>query len=359
MTKPAARIAAALSIGLVTLASAATDEARVPPFNNIYDVAWVRSEDGTVSNLQKAADELSQYDVVFFGELHSHPGNHLAQMQLLQALHERFPDMTLSLEQFERDTQTLVDQYLAGEIGERVLRKEGRGWDNYVSSYRPLVEYAKANELPVITSNAPKNIVICVGKKGPEVLDEIPQPDRGWVAAELHVEEGAYMDKYMDFMVNTFSHGGKKEDPDAENEEDDGGKVEIPEAMRPMMMRSFSAQVTRDDTMAESIAMHLGDNAGRKVMHLDGFFHSDSHLGTVERLKMRLPELKIAVINPVTVEDNAAPAWTEEEMPAEFVDEDTQMAYEMEILQKRSGNTCDYGVQDAQPEKDKAQEHSS
>ena len=220
--------------------------------------------------------------------------------------------MTLSLEQFERDTQPAVDGYLAGTIGEKELQEDGRGWDNYEQSYRPLVEYAKHNQLPVIASNAPKNIVICVGKEGPEILDRIPQPDRSWVAADLHVDEGAYLDKYMDFIAQSSSHGPSKEDIGTDEADEEVVVPEIPEAMRPMVMRSFSAQVTRDDTMAESIAQHLQKNPGRKVLHLNGHFHSASHLGTVERLKIRMPDLKIAVINPIDVEDNNAPAWTED-----------------------------------------------
>ena len=324
----------------------------IAPLNDYYDVAWVRSADGGAPTLQQVADELAGFDVVFFGEFHGHPGNHLAQMKLFRALHERSADLTLSLEQFERDTQSLVDQYRAGEIGEKVLEEDARAWPNYTSSYRPLVEYAVDQQLPIIAANAPKNVVICVGKKGPEILDAMPETDRGWVAETLHVDEGAYLDKYMHFMSQSSSHGGG----------DDAGEVELSPMMRAMVMKSFAAQVTRDDTMAESIARHLRDNPGRKVMHLNGNFHSASHLGTVERLKLRLPELKIAVINPIAVEDNNAPAWTAEDsatgdflllvrqLPDQFVSEERELQFQRDVLSKRMGNKCEYAVEDAAEE---------
>jgi hypothetical protein len=284
---------------------------------------------------------------------------------MFQALHERFPDISLSLEQFERDTQPLIDQYLAGEIGEKALEKAARAWPNYKSSYRPLVEYAASHELPVIAANAPKNIVICVGKKGPEILDEIPQPDRSWVAEVLHLEEGAYFDKYMALMGDGSTHGGGGKHSDDVEEPADGAVAGDSEekasnapglspAIRAMVMRSFAAQVTRDDTMAESIAKHLRDHPERKVLHLDGHFHSESYLGIVERLKIRMPELKLAVINPVEVADSAAPAWTEKdlttgdylllmhELPDAFVKEENELEFQRELMGKRSGNTCEY-----------------
>jgi uncharacterized iron-regulated protein len=325
-------------------AAAASSATVAAPLEDFYDVAWVRSADGSVRSLQQVADELSAYDVVFFGEYHSHSGNHLAQMQMFEALQKRNTNMSLSLEQFERDTQPLVDQYLAGEIGEKVLEEDARAWDNYKESYRPLVEYAVANKLPVIAANAPKNIVICVGKKGPEIIDKIPEPDRSWIAAELHVEEGAYLDKYIAAMGGSSHARGPG----------DEAATELSPMMRAMVMRSFAAQVTRDDTMAESIAMHLQSNPGRKVLHLNGNFHSASHLGTVERLQKRMPDLKIAVINPVAVEDNSAPAWTEEDTgtgdflllvqgpPVMFVSEERELEFQREIMSKRAGNKCEY-----------------
>jgi uncharacterized iron-regulated protein len=368
MKKIAAFTIAAISISVSACASTAQtvspDAGAAPPavgpLKNIYETALIKSSTGEVRTVEQAADELSGYDVVFFGEFHGHPGNHLQQMRIFQALHERNPDMALSMEQFERDTQASVDQYLAGEIGEQAMQDDARGWDNYEQSYRPLVEYAKHNGLPVIASNAPKGIVICVGKHGPEILDQIPQPDRGWVAEELHLGEGAYWDKYLHFIASSFTHGAGGKDSDTGHQGEKATETEIPEEMLPMAKRSFSAQVTRDDTMAESIAKHLEQHPGRKVLHLDGNFHSASHLGTVERLKIRMPELKIAVINPIGVEDSNAPVWSEEDAatgdyilliqnpPEPFVNEDRQLEFEREVIKKRMGNTCEYGKEPAE-----------
>ena len=362
MYKPGAIAVAALFVSL-TACTEISDSDQTPtaepvpvitPLKNLYDTIWIQGSDGSIKTLAEVADDLSRYDVVFFGEFHGHSGIHLAQMQLFEALHERYPDTTLSLEQFERDTQALVDSYLAGEIGEKVLQEDGRGWANYEQSYRPLVEYARDNQLPVVAANAPKSAVICVGRKGADILEEMPMPDRGWVAAELHLDEGAYWDKYVDFVTKSSTHGGDKTSETAEADDTTGTEVEMSEAVKAMVLKSFTGQVLRDDTMAESIAMHLQDNPGRKVFHLDGNFHSASHLGTVERLKLRMPELKIAVINPIAVEDNSAPAWTEEdaatgdyillvrEVPEMFVDEDKEKEFERKTMKKRMSNKCVY-----------------
>jgi uncharacterized iron-regulated protein len=262
---------------------------------DLNDFALFYTDRGQVTprptDVAEASAILKDFDVIFIGEEHRHPGNHIAQMALFRSLHERSPDMALSMEQFERDVQNVVDDFLAGKIGETPFRDKSRAWDNYVTSYRPLVEYARDFGLPVIAAEAPTMVVRCVGERGPEFLNTMKPEQRGWAAAELNLGDGPYKEKYMGFAAGNASHG--------ENTNKDKTDKKAPSAAA---LRSFAAQVTRDDTMAESIYLHLQKNPGRKVVHLNGFFHTESFLGTAERLQLRDPKLKIAVVNPVHVQ---------------------------------------------------------
>jgi uncharacterized iron-regulated protein len=265
----------------------------------------MRTDGGTHSpqtmSVDQAADVLATYDAIFIGESHRHPGNHLAQMELFRAIHERAPALSLSMEQFERDVQPVVDDYLAGKIGESPFMAKSRAWNNYTTSYRPLVEYAKEHKLPVIAANAPEDAVRCIGREGEAFLARMKPEQRGWIAAQLHTQDGPYKDKFLGFVSHDAGHGG------------DGAKEKPKEKKPPSesALRSFAAQVARDDTMAESIALHLQKNPARKVVHLNGAFHSDAFLGAVERLKMRMPNLKIAVVSPTQPPNPADPKVTE------------------------------------------------
>jgi len=274
------------------------------PLLDFYDTVLVLTHAGESAppagsalrpvTVAQAADTLAGFDVVFYGERHDHAGVHLGQMQLLRELHQRDPHWVLSLEQFERDVQAVVDDYLAGRIGEATLIDKGRAWNNYATSYRPLVLFAKDHHLPVVAAEAPGWAISCVGQWGPDILGQFTALERAWVAADVHVTPGAYRDKYLKFLSTSPVHGG--------------GAASTPEAAA-KAQRSFSAQAARDDTMAESIAGALQRHPGYKVLHLTGSFHSSEFLGTVERLRLRDPKLKIAVIDPVEVENPGAPGF--------------------------------------------------
>lgn len=312
------------------------------PLADLTDYRLIDPTSGQTVLVEEAAQALAQADVVFLGETHRHPGNHLAQMALFRAIHQIKNDTALSLEQFERDVQPVLDQYLAGEIGEATLRDKGRAWDNYPVSYRPLVEYAKTHGLPVIAAEAPNMVVRCVGRQGPDFLDTIPVDKRDWAAAKLYLNDGPYKDRFIAFATADGGHG-------APASEDAGEDDSVSEAT----LRSFAAQVTRDDTMAESIVQHIDANPGRTVVHLNGSFHSAAFLGTAERVKWRRPDLNIAVVHPLEVEDAAAPEVPDDKLgegtyllliapaPDAYVSDDEELAAIMEQMKFRESVDCE------------------
>jgi uncharacterized iron-regulated protein len=320
------------------------------PLADFYDSVFVLTEAGATVpravSVAGLADRLLGYDVIFFGEFHRHPGVHLQQQRLLRALHERAPALILSFEQFERDVQPVLDDYLAGRIGEITLTEQGRAWDSYRPSYRPLLEYAKVNGLPVVAAEAPAWAIGCIGQWGPEILAQFTPAERATVASELHLGPGAYRDKYMRFQSGSASHGG--------------GAAPSPQALL-RAERSYASQAARDDSMAESIQRALRQHPGSKLLHLNGSFHSAGFLGTVERLRLRDPGLKIAVIQPVEAADPQEPAISSAALaegtalllvypnPPDFVEGEDQSDFIRRIIAQRAAKPCKYTPPSAAP----------
>ncbi|MBC8555922.1 MAG: ChaN family lipoprotein [Gammaproteobacteria bacterium] len=308
-------------------------------FDNIYSFNWTLvGKNKQFISINEVVDKLAGYDVVVFGEAHGHPAVHLAQMQLFELLNKQSQqEYALSLEQFERDTQSDLNDYLSGEIGEDQLIKVARAWDNYKYSYRPLVEYAKLKKLPVIAANAPKHTVLCVGRKGVGYLDTLDSDQRDFVAQQINTGDSAYKQRYFAFLSNSSSHGHS---------------ADSSEMMKKMTERSYSAQVIRDETMAESIAKHRRDNPKQRVLHLTGSYHADYFQGTVERLQQRMPDLKIAVIHPddkthaqqekqaINDADIATINLIVKSLPERFIQDDNRLEWSKKILKKRLDFKC-------------------
>jgi uncharacterized iron-regulated protein len=215
-------------------------------------------------------EELARRDVVFLGEDHDNPTGHRLQLKILEALHRRRPDIILSLEMFERDTQGVLDDYLRGRIDEKEFLKHSRPWSTYKTFYRPLVEFAKTNTLDVVAANVPRRIA-ADASKGKTLI----QADRLFVPRETTSPKDAYYERFFEIMSG---HGGTLED----------GAME----------RFYRSQCLKDDAMAEAITDGLAQKPHRRplVVHLCGKFHSDYGQGTALRVLTRRPLLQVGIV---------------------------------------------------------------
>ena len=103
-------------------------------------------------------DRLNRVDAVFLGEKHTDEITHRVEYAVLKSLAEkRSGKVMLGLEMLERDQQTIVNDYLAGRIGEEAFRKTALP-SNYQTGYRMLVELARVKGFPVIATNMPRSI---------------------------------------------------------------------------------------------------------------------------------------------------------------------------------------------------------
>ena len=232
--------------------------------------------DGRTLSVSSLADAVTDADVVFLGELHDNDEAHRLQLELTRALGERREAICVSLEMFERDVQDELDAYLEGAISEERFLGHSRPWSNYAEHYRPIVELAKARGWPVLAANTPRHLARAVSREGLESTYGRP-----YRARTVDAGPGEYKNRFIEVMTGMA---------DASHFASDG------------LDKVFAAQCLKDDTMAESIVAHLALAKEERplVIHLCGRFHSDYALGTVERLRRRMPHLTIAVVTTET-----------------------------------------------------------
>lgn len=245
--------------------------------------------------LREMAERLGEFDVIFFGEYHGNKILHSLEFELLKMLHSNNKNMIISLEMFERDVQHILDRYLNDEISEADFLTESRPWPNYKTDYKPLIEFAKENELTVIAANIPRRYASMISKQGLNALDSLSHAEKEFVAKKHIVFEDEYKEIFIQTMKDNMAHSNR-----------------MPMGMKMNLDLIYAAQCIKDDTMAESILKYQRIPPRRKVIHYNGDFHSRKHLGTAQKIQVLEPMLKVAVITPLMCKDEFV--WEDEDL---------------------------------------------
>ncbi len=244
----------------------------------IYDVKLQKT-----IQLDDLIANMGSVDVLFFGEEHNDSVGHYLETEIFKKMAHAFPGrMALTLEMFHTDVQGIVNEYLKGYITEKNFIREARAWNNY-KDYRPMVEFAKANQLDVVAANASSRYSNAVSRSGLTILKSFPAASKSYFAPlPIDTATGRYHEKFMDLLGG---HGMGT-------------------------MKVYQTQNFWDATMAWSIASYLKKNKQKKAFHVNGKFHSDEKLGTYAKLAAYHPKLKMANISCFPANDFENPQWT-------------------------------------------------
>jgi uncharacterized iron-regulated protein len=252
--------------------------------------------EGKKSDYQDILKEVMKADVVFFGELHDNPVAHWLELEITKELFsDKGKNLILASEMFETDNQILIDEYFAGIIKESSFESEVRLWKNYATDYKPLLNYAKQNGLKFVASNIPRRYASVVAAGGFEALQKLSAQALKYIAP-LPVEYDPELACYKDMLSMGSEIGGTMEKKVNEN---------LPKA-----------QAIKDATMAKSIANNW--QKGQLVIHYNGSYHSDRHMGIIWYLNKYNPAIKVATITTVN-QDNIDKLDDDNKGQADFV----------------------------------------
>ncbi|WP_345951423.1 MULTISPECIES: ChaN family lipoprotein [unclassified Mucilaginibacter] len=251
------------------------------PAQNNYKVFNTTTQ--KLATLDDIAKEMANADVLFYGEEHNDSVGHTLELALFTKLIEKYPGKaTLSLEMFETDTQPVLNEYLNGLIREKNMISDARAWPNY-TDYRPMVELAKQQHIPVIAANSPGRYTNRVTRLGLNSLNDLSSTAKTWLPPlPVDTATGAYAKKFAALMGGHGMPG----------------------------MQVYQSQNLWDATMAWSITKHLKAHAGCKIMQINGGFHSEDKLGAVEKLKKYAPTARIINVAAYAIDNIETVDWS-------------------------------------------------
>jgi uncharacterized iron-regulated protein len=234
-------------------------------------------------NLRAIIPRLAKKRVVFVGETHDHYADHLAQLEIIRALHARCPDLVLGVEYFQTPFQQALDSYVAGQSSERELLRETEYFERWrfdYRLYRPIMQYARSQGIPVIALNIPTEISQKVARSG---IDSLSDSEKTHVPKEIDRSDGAYRKRLRAIF-------------DAHRES----------AMAPGSFDHFvEAQLLWDEAMAETAAIYLQRHPRRPMVILAGNGHLMYGSGIPKRLLRRITVESAIVVTADGIDDPA------------------------------------------------------
>ncbi|GAA4470380.1 ChaN family lipoprotein [Nemorincola caseinilytica] len=258
---------------------------------NNYRIYSVKQ--GKEVTLKEMVSDMDNYDVMLFGEEHNDSVTHFLEFSVFELMHLKYgSDLALSLEMFDRDVQPVMDEYLQGFIKEKYFKKDARAWNNY-RDYKPMVDFARQKKLDVVCANAPSRYTNLAGRGGQGILKELPDDAKKYIAPlPYDTATGPYHAKLtlVTHMPATTADTTAKKG-------------------RPFNM--ITAQSLWDATMAYSVTGYLDQkkNKGKKIMHVNGKFHSDEGYAVATQMGKYNSKLRKLIISAASDESFPKVNW--------------------------------------------------
>ncbi len=290
---------------------------------------------GEPASLEDLTQAMTEAEAVLVGETHTDPVGHWIEAELLRRMLEWYGageesgalrTVALSLEMFERDVQSVLDEYLQDLITEEQFEASAHPWEYYDTDYRPMVEMARARGAPVIAANAPRRYVNRVTRLGRDALLDLSPQARASLPplpfphpSEAYREEWNALIREMPMVQQCPPPEGEEEGQgDAPMEHPDTGQAAGMEMMRPsheppgeeapshassFMENALHAQTLWDASMAYAVTTFLQMNPGALVLHMVGGFHVKNHTGIPETVQLYRPGTRSLVVHIDLAED--------------------------------------------------------
>ena len=234
----------------------------------------IYSKNGNKISYKTIVFKTAKADVVLFGENHNDPISHWLQLELTKSLYEKHAEnLMLGAEMLESDNQVVLNEYLLGFIREQDFEKEAKIWLNHKTDYRPLLKFAKDNNLRFVATNIPRRFANMVYRFGIDTLEYLPEISKQSIAPlPMMYDTSLYCYKEISEMAE--GHGGEN----------------LPKS-----------QAIKDATMAYFIHKNMKKNT--KFLHYNGSYHSRFYESIVWYLLQLNPDLNITTIEVIEQED--------------------------------------------------------
>jgi len=227
---------------------------------------------GAMPDLAGIIPRLAKKRVVYVGETHDQFAHHLVQLEIIRRLHKLHPQLAIGMEAFQQPFQSVLNDYIAGNLGEREMLRKSEYFSRWRMDYRlyaPILRYAREQHLPVVALNLPDEITKKVAHEG---MDALSKSERVQLPATIDRSDKAY-EQRLRKIFGMHPHHALRFD------------------------HFLDVQYLWDEGMAERAANWLAAHPTYHMVVLTGSGHLAWGSGIPRRLARRLPVSSAIVLN--------------------------------------------------------------
>ncbi len=221
--------------------------------------------------LAQTIQQIRAARVVLVGETHTRWDHHLVQLEILKQLYQKSPKLAIGVEWFQQPFQKHLDAYVAGEMSEgEMLHLTGyfERWRFDYRLYRPILQYARAHNIPVIALNASRELSSALSHSG---FDDLSAELKKQLPQSYDWSDKAYEKRLRSVFDSHPDYPGEFED-------------------------FLRGQLTWDESMAESAAHYLEENPESDMLILAGSGHIAYGSGIPNRIKRRIDVKQFSIL---------------------------------------------------------------
>lgn len=231
-------------------------------------------------------DKIKNARVIYIGERHTSTADHHLQHLVIEKLFKENKNIAIGMEMFPQDSQAALGNYTSADanLDEKEFLKQSRYfsvWQYDYRYYKPILDFARKNTLPVVGLNIDRAIVSSIFRNGS--TDKLTPAQRRRLPAMRDLSLPGYYQR-LQTMHGIHRHGGH-------------GNGQL--------AGFIQAQAVWDEVMAQNIVDYLRRNPKKQMIVLAGTQHTRKDSGIPPRVKRRL-DVPQSVI--MTRQSTAAPS---------------------------------------------------
>ena len=203
-------------------------------------------DEGTIISTKKAAavsfaellKDIETSRVIYVGEMHTNPEDHKIQLEVIQALLQKFPDLAVGMEMFDHSYQDVLDQWSDGKLDQKDFIQKVHWYANWrynFSLYQDILEFIKENRLRLVGLNIPNHIPPKIREGG---INNLRADEKEHLPLQIDLSNTAHRD-YVQKVFEAHRQHFR-------------GEVEFE--------NFYAAQTVWEDAMAEVIAENLNND---------------------------------------------------------------------------------------------------